>query len=71
MEGCYSETLSRRYTHKNADFKSNALFMTSEYGSMSRRNAITLFPASSAIVDSNFEKLKIKKSRIINVLGQE
>jgi len=52
MEGCYSETVSRRYTHRGACCESNALLWLDFYGllwtlpeyeSMSRKDAIMSF----------------------------
>jgi len=40
MKGCYSKTLSRKYTHRNACWIER-IFMALEYGSTSRKNATT------------------------------
>jgi len=49
MEG-RNQTMSRKHTHSGACLRVERTFMTQEYGSTSRRDAITPFSVSSAIV---------------------
>jgi len=53
----YSETVSRRYTHRDACCNERT-FIAPEYKSMSRKDAITLFSKSSAIVGPSFKSQK-------------
>jgi len=47
----YSGTASRRYTHRDA--RCESIFMAPEYRSTSRKDAMTPFSKSSAIVGPN------------------
>jgi len=47
----YSETVSRRYTHRSE--RVERTFMAPEYGSTSRKNVMIPFSTSSAFVGPN------------------
>jgi len=51
----YSETMSRRYTHRDV-LRVKGIFITPEYGSASRKDAITSFSKNNDI-GLNFEEL--------------